>query len=577
MTGKRFSGIAASPGVALGAAYLLDRRQVRVPRHHVEGQGVEAEVARLEAAVRTASEQLDELKTRYLGAAADHHEILEAHGMMLKDKALLRDTAQLIREEGINAEWAVSKAITSIRALFDQVPDAYLRERRGDVDFIGQRLLRTLRGEVSDLNDIARLDAGVVVIAHDLSPIDTALLARHKILAFVTEVGGKTSHTSIVARSLEIPAVVGCHGVFDAVGNSDMVLVDGTAGVMWLHPSVEQERWSKKRAQVLRREKLELLEAKALPAVTLDNHRITVAGNVELPHEVDAVVDHGGEAIGLYRTEFMFVGREVPPTADEHFLAYSQMISRMRDRPVTIRTMDLGGDKIVNGQTEPEANPALGLRGIRLSLSRADLFEPQISGLLRAATLGDVRILLPMISDVGELARSKELIADVAAKLRAQGISYNAHVSVGIMLEVPSAVFMARELALACDFFAIGTNDLVQYILAADRNNDRVDYLYRPLHPAVLRALKLVCEAAEAARIPVTLCGEMAGEEQNTPLLLALGLSQISMHAAAIPRIKRLVRELALSDCQELLADVLTLATDKQVHEMVSRFMATRA
>ena len=572
-----FRGIGASPGVAIGKVFLLDRGQVRLPRYHIQPDQTDSELQRLEAAVKKSVEQLEAIRNRFVGGGMDHQSILEAHEMMLRDKALVDEADTLIRNEHLNAEWAISRVITRLRTLFDQLSDAYLRERRGDIDFVGERILRNLVGQHADISELADLGDDTVVVARDLSPVDTAVLTRHKVTAFVTEVGGKTSHTSIVARSLEVPAVVGAHGIFDAAGSGDVIVVDGLDGTVMLRPSRTQLARGRKRSEQFHRVNLDLLEAKALPARTLDGVDLLIAGNIELPTEVPTVLARGGESIGLYRTEFMFLGRTEAPTEEDHYQIYCRIFDHVGQRPVTVRTLDLGGDKIIGPMHyDTEPNPALGLRAIRFCLQNRPLFEAQIAALLRAAVHGDLRIMFPMVSGVDELRMAKEIVAEVAERLQREGKEFRRDVPLGIMVEVPSAALTADILAKECDFFSIGTNDLLQYLLAIDRTNERVAYLYHPLHPAVLRTLHGVTQAAQAANIPVSVCGEMAGDAEFTPVLIGFGFSQLSMNAGSIPKIKRLVREVRHDDCVGLLGEALQCSTAVDVERLVKIFVASK-
>ena len=570
---KVFRGIGASPGVAIGTVFLLDRGSVRVPRLHIEPEAVDDECKRLRGAIAASIAQLAAIRPKLEQAGGDQVGILEAHEMMLRDKSMVEEVEQKIRSERINAEWAVSDVIGRIRSLFDRLTDSYLRERRDDIDFTGDRILRNLCGQHADLFDLGVPGEGAIVVARDLSPADTALITRHQIHGFVTEVGGKTSHTSIIARSLDVPAVVGAQGVLQQAGSGDTIVVDGLNGNVMLRPSRAQLERGRRRAKRYEQLNLSLLEAKALPACTPDGFSVGIAGNIELPNEVVGVLDRGGEHIGLYRTEYMFLGRGDLPSEQDHYETYKKIFDQLPDRVVTVRTFDLGGDKILGPAHIGEANPALGLRAIRLCLAERHLFDVQVAGLLRAGVHGKLRIMLPMISSVEELLAAKEIIGQIEARLRSEGIRHATDVSIGIMIEVPSAVLCADALAEHADFFSIGTNDLMQYLLAIDRTNERVAYLYRPLHPAMLRCLKMVVDAAKARGIDVSVCGEIAGDIDFTPILLGLGVDALSMNAASMPRIKRLVREMKRADCQDLVSQALKQTNIATTETLVRRFV----
>lgn len=573
-----FHGIGASPGIAIGRVFVLDRRQVRVPRYHIEADQVDYEVQRLDSAVEESVGQLEAIRSRFVDDGMDHQAILEAHEMMLGDKALRDEACELIRGDLLNAEWAVSRVIGRLRGLFDRVTDTYFRERRGDIDFVGERILRNLVGQAADLSDIGHIEDGTIIVAHDLSPVDTALLSRQRVTAFVTEVGGKTSHTSIVARSLEVPAVVGANGILDAAGGGDLIVVDGLDGTVRIRPTRAQVERGRERSHAFQRLNLELLEAKALPATTLDGRNLGIAGNIELPSEIATVLSRGGEGIGLYRTEFMYLGRSEAPREEDHYRTYCRLFDEVGEREVTVRTLDLGGEKIFGAMPrDTEPNPALGLRAIRYCLRHPEVFKDQVAGLLRAAVNGNLRVMLPMISSVDELHAAKELIAEVVDRLTRQGKEHRSDVPIGIMIEVPSSALTADHLARECDFFAIGTNDLLQYLLAIDRTNERVDYLYHPLYPAVLRVLRMVVDAARETATPVSVCGEMAGDTDHTAVLLGLGVQDLSMNAGSIPRIKRLVRELRQADCEAMLEEAFTLTTYTEVAALVRDFMHSKA
>ncbi|MEZ4269971.1 MAG: phosphoenolpyruvate--protein phosphotransferase [Myxococcota bacterium] len=571
-----FHGIGASPGVTIGRVFLLDRRQIRIPRYHIQPDQVDYEISRLQTAIDQSIEQLESVRAKFVGDGMDHQKILEAHELMLRDQSLIDEASALIREQQRNAEWAINKVIGRLRSLLEGVRDPYFRERRGDIDFIGERILRNLVGRVVEA-DLGSLDAGSVVVAHDLSPVDTALLSRHRVTALVTELGGKTSHTSIVARSLGVAAVVGVHGIFEAAGNADMILVDGIKGTVIVRPTRAHLEKGRRRAASYQQLNVALVEARALPAHTPDGFEISVAGNIELPNEVATVIERGGDAIGLYRTEFMFLGRSTPPGEEDHYRTYCQIFDEIGDRPVTVRTLDLGGEKAFDSaQKDSEPNPALGLRAIRYCLAHPELFEAQIAGLLRAAPRGNLRIMLPMVSGVDELRAARQLIKRTRERLCREGKEFQEDVPVGIMIEVPSAVMIADLLAQEADFFSIGTNDLLQYLLAIDRTNDRVAYLYHPLHPAVLRTLQLVRDAARNANIPVSICGEVAGDPEHIAILIGFGFQQLSMNAGSIPRIKRMVRALGQAECEGLLNEALNCATWPEVDALVRDFLSSK-
>ncbi|MBJ80499.1 MAG: phosphoenolpyruvate--protein phosphotransferase [Myxococcales bacterium] len=574
---RLFRGLSASPGIAIGQVLLLDRRRIHAPHYHIEDSQTDVEIQRLEKAIEQSVEQLESIRTSFVGEGLDHQPILEAHEMMLKDKALLEEASGLIRTEKLNAEWSVERVIERIRKIFDKVTDAYFKERRGDIYFVGERILRNLTGKEADIQNLEHVDEDTIVVAYDLSPVDTAMLAGYRLRAFVTEVGTYTAHTAIVARSLDIPAVVGVKGVMQAAGQGDAVVVDGVKGTVLLQPTSEELKEAQKGLELFEKQSLELLEAKALPAETLDGKRVEVAGNIELPSEVSSVLERGGEAIGLYRTEFLFLGRQDAPSEEEHFQTYCKILAEMGERKVTIRTLDVGGEKLFSSIASPmEHNPALGMRAVRYCLSHQDIFEAQIAGLLRASVFGELQIMLPMVSCLSEVHAVKQIIHDVEKRLEDEGKEFRKNIPFGITIEVPSAVLLADELIKECDFFSVGTNDLIQYLLAVDRNNEWVNYLYRPLSPAVLKALRIISSAAFKQGKDVYLCGEMAGMAECVPFLLGMGFDQLSMNAGSIPRIKRLVRELSFAECEDLLDSALECADATDVELLARDFIEAK-
>ncbi len=569
-------GIPASPGIAIGEAFTVDRRRVRTPKHHIGEGDVEKELERLDSAISVSEEQLEVIKERLReeSEGQEHLLIIEAHRLMLRDEMLLDGARRLIREELVNAEWAIRRTVKRIKRAFDSIDHEYFRERRGDIDFVGDRIIRNLMGQTVDVEEAPPKDA--VVVAHDLSPADTILLARHRIKAIVTDVGAKTSHSAIVARALEIPAVVGAARASEITGRGDKVIVDGTRGLVLLWPSTREVKdYRAARRRYLAHEK-ELLAERSLPAETTDGKRVLLLGNIEFDQEVESVLSHGGEGIGLYRTEFLYVGKRELPTEERHYEAYRNIIEKMRPHPVTIRTFDLGGDKVPLLGRMREPNPAMGLRAIRFSLQQPEIFAMQLRALLRAGLHGDLRIMFPMVSGPWELLRVKEILEDVRDSLRRGGEPFKENVPVGIMVELPSAALLADQLASMCDFFSIGTNDLIQYTLGIDRQNRDVAYLYKPLHLAVLRLLRQVTDAGRKADIPVSICGEMAGDPLNAPLLLALGLDSLSMNAVSIPMVKRIIRSVSMAECNELLERACSLVTADEIETMIREWMKAR-
>jgi phosphotransferase system enzyme I (PtsI) len=576
MEEKIYKGIVASPGIVIGRAYLLDRRKVVVAGRRIEAVSVKDEVSRFKKAVEVSKAQLEDLKKRFTkGLGKSHLYILETHIMLLEDKMLIESTVKRIKENLLNAEGALKETIAAIGLKFDTIEDEYLRDRKQDVEQVGERILRNLVGHkqesLADINDEA------VIIAHDLAPTDTLMMRKDKILGFATDAGSRTSHTAILARSLGIPAAVGLESITKAVKTGDVVILDGIHGEVIVDPDEETFLGYLKKQRQYKYFEQELQKIKSLPAETLDGHMVHLQGNIELPEEVASVQDHGGTGIGLYRTEFLFMNRSTLPTEEEHYFAYRHVAEKAAPHEVVIRTLDVGGDKIgLPGGFDRESNPALGLRGIRFCLKKRDIFKPQLRGLFRASAHGNIKLLIPMVSALPELYETKRVIEEVKAELRAESKAFNEQVEVGVMIEIPSAAMIADLLAREVDFFSVGTNDLIQYTLAIDRQNEHVAFMYEPLDPAVLRFLKRVSEAAHHANITLAMCGEMAGDPLYSTILLGMGFQHLSMNVASIPWVKKVVRSVRMQDAEELASLVMQQPTAALARKTAEHFMEER-
>lgn len=559
-------GIPASPGVAIGRVLPVDRRRARVPRYHVQPDQIDAEIARLDKAVKESVQQLHQIR-QSLGEG-EQGDILDAHRMMADDPTLLEGARQLIREELLNAEWAMRRMVRDLSEKMGS--DGYLAERRADLDEVCDRIVHNLMGEQPSGAVTPGDDS--VIVAYDLATADAAvLLSSGKVKGLVTDFGSKTSHTAILARALEIPCVVGAGQASEIARAGDVIAVDGHTGEVLISPEHDEIlRFEMARAEAKFREAA-LLEERDLPAVTLDGRRINLYANIEFPEEVPSVLAHGGEGVGLYRTEFLYLNREELPSEEEHYAAYSSILQSMAPRPVTIRTLDLGGDKLPIGHRSHEPNPALGLRAIRFTLRHPQLFRTQVRALLRASVHGELRIMLPMIAAVGELREAKAQIEAIGAELRTEGVRIAPKIPVGIMMETPAAALAADRLAQECDFFSIGTNDLIQYSLAIDRGNRDVAYLYRPLHLGVLRLIQSAVAGARAAGIECAMCGEMAGDPAYALVLLALGLDTLSVNPSDIPPVKRVLRSADTEDAKRLLEAAMAFSS----HDEIERYVLT--
>lgn len=527
------SGIAVSPGVGIGAAFVVDRQHLHVRKTTVAKAGADQEVYHFRAAIKKTTEQLEHIKKRL--PHGEHRQILKAQQLMLRDPDLSGRVEQLVREELIGAEWALARVTDEIRETLRQADSEYFRERSSDITFLAQRVTASLRGE-----DVGTIEppAGSIVIAHELSPADTTDFARGEVVGIVTEAGGLTSHAAIVARSMEIPAVSGVEGILDQVQTGDLIIVDAISGVVIVRPGPsELAHWN------ATRDRYDAFEDRVqrehgLPAIAKDGTHVTLRANISIDEELGSARFHGAEGVGLYRTEFLFMSREVPPTEEQHYRHAKKVIRKMQPYPVVFRTFDLGSDKptkLVDFSAR-EANPALGLRSLRLALREREMFLDQLRGLLRAAVHGPLKIMLPLVSGMSELRQALAAVDEARAQLEASRMAYAQDVPVGIMIEMPSAAVVADVLAQHVDFMSIGTNDLVQYSLAIDRTNRALAYLASPFDPSILRLVRMVIRAGAEADCPVSVCGEMASEPFGALMLVGLGVRRLSMESVAIPK-----------------------------------------
>ncbi len=564
-----------SAGISVGRAYLIGRDTLKAPRHHIEAEDVDTEVARLYKAIAASDKQLAKIKEKLASENESDYHIITAHQMMLHDEHLVGAAVSYIRDEMINAEWAARKAVDIIAGVFDQIEDEYMRERRSDVEFVFERVLRNLLGR--DTGPLSP-PPDAIVVAYDLSPADTAQLHKAAVSGLITDAGGKTSHTAIIARAHEIPAVVGLENITEIIETDDLVLIDGASGIVIVNPTAATvaEFREEQRRQVAASSLLHSM--RDLPPRTRDDTDIQLYANIDGPDELDDALDYGAMGVGLYRTEYLFMGHVDLPDEDRHYSTAVELIERLGGLPATIRTFDLGADKLapfLEAAALEEANPALGLRSIRLCLTELGrpLFKTQIRGLLRASAHGPLKIMFPMISGVAELRAVKTIVDEIKAELTAEGIAFDPDVKLGIMIEMPSAALTADLLALECDFFSIGTNDLIQYTMAVDRVNEYVSYLYEPLHPSLIRLIGGVAAAAKAQGIPVTVCGEMAGEPMIAAVLLGLGIRELSMSAVSVPEVKAMIRAMSISETESLVKRIEKLPTAAEVRAMVSEYV----
>ena len=561
-------GINASPGICIGKAYLVDSEGVEViEKYRIEANDLSKEIKRFKAAVKKAKDELRKI-VEQSPEELQHAHILETHMALLKDKMLYGRTIETVKNESVNAEWALKKVVSNLIEVFQTMTDPYLKERSADVVQVADSIMQNLVG--AKKVNIAAIDKRVILVARDLSPAETSQINLERVMGFITDHGGKASHTGIIARSLEIPAVVGLKTAMASIRSDDLIIVDGNSGTVIIEPTEETlVKYEERKIDYEEYKAVITRESKA-PAESEDGIRFAVMGNIELPEEVFALLNYGGDGIGLYRTEFQYFNRTDFPGEDELFDKYKDVVEVMVPKPVTIRTLDINGDKALSNQlNSEETNPALGLRAIRYCLKKPQVFIDQLRAILRAAAFGNVRILFPMISTYFEICEANRMLDEAAESLEKDGLPYNRDIEIGAMIEVPSAVIMADVIADNVDYFSIGTNDLIQYSLAIDRGNEQVAHLFQPLDPAIIRMLKHVADVAREKDIKIFMCGEMAGTPHHIPLLLGLGMDELSMNPQTIPDIKRVIRSLKVEDTRSFLKEVLKQTTARDTFELI--------
>ncbi|WNS46438.1 phosphoenolpyruvate--protein phosphotransferase [Paenibacillus sp. MMS20-IR301] len=564
---NKISGIAASAGIAVAKAFILKHPDYTITKSSISD--VELEVVKLESALEISKGELKRIKERTLAELGEKKaEIFESHLLILEDPELISPVLDKIREEAVNADYALQEVATQFIEMFENMKSSYLQERAADMRDVTKRVLNHLLG-ISYVSP-AEISEEVIVIAEDLTPSDTAQLNRKYVKGFTTNIGGRTSHSAIMARSLEIPAVVGTKKVMSEVKAGDLVIVDGLSGDVLVNPSeAEVALYVAKQKEY----DLQIAEWKKLreePTVSADGKHVELAANIGTPNDVAGVIENGGEGVGLYRTEFLYMGRDKLPSEEVQYNAYRTVLENMQGKPVVVRTLDIGGDKELPYLELPkEMNPFLGFRAIRLCLDRQDIFRTQLRALLRASVHGDLRIMFPMIATLGEFRAARGLLLEEKAKLREEGKEVSEQIQLGIMVEIPSTAVLADQFAKEVDFFSIGTNDLIQYTMAADRMNEQVSYLYQPYNPAILRLIKNVIDAAHAEGKWAGMCGEMAGDPVAIPLLLGLGLDEFSMSATSILPARSQLAKLSAGDMKELAAQALQLGTAEEVAALV--------
>ena len=571
------TGIPASPGIVFGKALVLKEEKIVLDTQKISEDQVEAEVARFYAGREAAVEQLNSIHQRALKSLGEEKAaIFEGHLMILEDEELEEEIIDYLRSQKVNASVAASKIIDQQVEMLSEIDDEYLKERAGDIRDIGNRLIKNILGmHIVDLGDITEES---ILVAYDLTPSETAQLNLEKVLGFITDIGGRTSHASIMARSLELPAIVGTNDVTARVNTGDYLILDAVNNRVYVNPTQAEIDELKTLEAKLAEEKAELAKLKDLPAVTLDGHKVDVVANIGTIRDCEGAHRNGAEGVGLYRTEFLFMDRDQLPSEEEQFIAYKEVVEAMEGRLVVLRTMDIGGDKELPYLNLPkEMNPFLGWRAVRIALDRREILHAQLRAVLRASAFGKLAVMFPMIISVEEIRELKSVLETLKAELRAEGKAFDENIQVGVMVETPSAAVNAKFLAKEVDFFSIGTNDLTQYTLAVDRGNELISHLYNPMSPSVLGLIKQVIDASHAEGKWTGMCGELAGDERATLLLLGMGLDEFSMSAISVPRIKKLIRHVNYQEVKALADEALQKPTAAEIEQLIQAFLAEKS
>ncbi len=563
----QLKGIAAASGIAVGPAYKIGKEEFVIPKKDIREEDIPLQIQLFEEAlIKTRREILELQKKINAEMGQEEAQIFDAHLLVLEDRMLIEDVISRLKKDLVCVPFIFSEVLKKYVSVFSKIEDEYLKERISDINDVGKRILRHLLGE--ETKGLGSLNERVVVVAHDLSPSDTAAMHKDKVFAFVTDIGGKTSHTAIMAKSIEIPAVVGVEGVTGKIKAGDILIVDGSLGIVIVNPDEETLAAYRQEGERLKGVAEKFLFVKDLEAVTLDHKTVEIFANIEFPDEVPSVKLHGAGGIGLYRTEFFYMNRKDLPSEEEHYQAYKYVADEMNPRTVIIRTLDLGGDKFLSHFDIPrDMQPFLGWRAIRFCLARPDIFKLQLRAILRASVHGNLKLMYPMISGLEEMRQANKILEEAKEELRREQVPFDDDIQTGAMIEVPSAAMTVDILAQEADFFSIGTNDLIQYSLAVDRVNEKVAYLYEPAHPAVLRLIKNIIDSAHSANIKVGMCGEMAGEPSFALILLGMGLDEFSMPPQMIPELKFIIRSVTLKQAQEIAFRALRFSTGKEVEE----------